>query len=85
MESQKITNLLDHKEEDNPRFETKKWNIINDRNNVQYGGKGNEKESTLKINTEVLKPFLVDYSDAYIIVTEQLLKIVTHLLGLWFT
>ena len=69
MESQKITNLLDHKEEDKRRFQTKKWHIVNDRNNGQYGGKGNEKESTVKINTEVLKPFLVDYSDAYILVT----------------
>ena len=25
MESQKIINLLDHKDEDNPRFEKRKW------------------------------------------------------------
>ena len=30
MESQKIINLLNHKDEDDPRFETKKWYIVND-------------------------------------------------------
>ena len=29
MESQKVINLLDHKDEDDPRFETKKWHIVN--------------------------------------------------------
>ena len=37
MESQKITNLLDHKDDNDPIFETKKWYIINDLNNGQYG------------------------------------------------
>ena len=35
MESQKIINLLDHKDEDDPRFETKKWYIANDNNNIE--------------------------------------------------
>ena len=47
MESQKITNLLDHKDDNDPIFETKKWYIINDLNNGQYG-KGNENDSTVK-------------------------------------
>ena len=68
MESQKIIYLLDHKDEDNPIFQTKKWYIINDRNNGQYG-KGNTNDSTYKVDTEVVKPFLCDYSDAYILVT----------------
>ena len=29
MESEKIINPLDHKDEHDPRFETKKWYIIN--------------------------------------------------------
>ena len=29
MESQKIINLLDHKDEDDPRFATKKWYTVN--------------------------------------------------------
>ena len=37
MDSQKIINLLDHKDEDDPRFETKKWYIVNDHNNGNYG------------------------------------------------
>ena len=33
MESQKIINLLEHKNEEEPKFQTKKWYIINDQNN----------------------------------------------------
>ena len=29
MESQKIISLLDHKDEDNSRFERRKWYIVN--------------------------------------------------------
>ena len=71
MESQKIINLLDHKDEDDSKFETKKWYIINDQNNGRYD-KGDENESTVKFSTEVVKPFLVDYSDAYIFVTADI-------------
>ena len=67
MEPQKIISLFDHKDDDDPRFETKKWYIINDQNNGQYG-QVDENDSTLKFSTDVVKPFLVDYSDAYILV-----------------
>ena len=30
MESQKIINLLDHKDDNDPKFQTKKWYILND-------------------------------------------------------
>ena len=66
MESQKIKNLLDHKDETYLKYQTKKWYIINDRNNGQYD-EGNDKG--IKIDREVVKPFLCDYSDAYILVT----------------
>ena len=69
MESQKIIHVLDHKGDDDPRFETKKWYVINDLNNGQYGNGSNENESTGSFSTDVVKPFLVDYSDAYILVT----------------
>ena len=36
MESQKIKILLDHKAETYSRYQTKRWHIINDRNNGQY-------------------------------------------------
>ena len=68
MESQKSINLLDHKDEDDPRFETRKWYIVNDHNNKNYS-KGDDVQSIVKFNTEIVKPYLCDYSDAYILVT----------------
>ena len=68
MESQKIINLLDHKDEDDPRFEIRKWYIVNDHNNGNYS-QGDDVESIVKCNTEIVKPFLCDYSDPYILVT----------------
>ena len=44
METQKIVNLLDSSEESNSKFATRKWYIINDQNNGQYG-EGNENDS----------------------------------------
>ena len=71
MESQKIKNLLDHKDEDYPKYQTKKWYIINDRNNGQYG-EGEENEPTIKSDTEVVKPFLCHYADTYILITGEI-------------
>ena len=68
MESQKIINLLNHKDEDNPGFETGKWYIVNDHNNGNYS-KGDDVQSIVKFDTEIVGPFLCDYSDAYILVT----------------
>ena len=68
MESQKIINLLDHKDGDDPRFETRKWYIVNDHNNGNYS-RGDDLRSIVKFNTEIVRPFLCDYSDAYILVT----------------
>ena len=41
---------------------------INDQNNGQYG-EDDINDNTIKIDTEAVKPFLCDYSDAYILVT----------------
>ena len=68
MESQKIINLLDRKDEDNSRFETRKWYIVNDHNNENYSH-GDDALSILKFDTGIVRPFLCDYSDAYILVT----------------
>ena len=68
MKSQKVINLLDHKDEDNPRFETRKWYIVNDHNNGNYS-QGDDVQSIVKFDTEIVRPFLCDYSDAYILVT----------------
>ena len=68
METQKIVNLLNDSGKESSKFATKKWYIINNQNNGQYG-RGNENDSTIKFETKVIKPNLCDYSDAYILVT----------------
>ena len=68
MKSQKIINLLDHKDEDDPRFETRKWYIVNDHNDGNYS-QCDDVRSVVKFDTEIVRPFLCDYSDAYILVT----------------
>ena len=71
MESQNIINLLDYKDEDNPRFETRKWYIVNDHNHGNYS-QGDDVRSIVKFDTEIVRPFLCDYSDAYILVTANI-------------
>ena len=68
METQKIVNLLNDSNNESSKFATRKWYIINDQNNGQYG-RGNENDSTIKFETKVIKPNLCDYLDAYILVT----------------
>ena len=68
METQKIVILLEDSNVDLLRFLTRKWYIINDQNNGQYG-EGNENDSTIQFETKVIKPNLCDFSDAYILVT----------------
>ena len=68
METQKIVNLLNDSNNESSRFATRKFYIITDQNNGQYGI-GSEDDSTIKFNTEVIKPNPCDYSDAYILVT----------------
>ena len=68
MESQKILNHLEQPDDDELKFQSKKWHIINDQNNGQYGN-GGQNDSTIKFSTEIIKSFLLDYSEAYILVT----------------
>ena len=71
MENQKIINLLDKDDIDSKHFATKKWYIINDENNANYGVDKNtctNNPDTIKYDTRVLKPNLCDYADAYILV-----------------
>ena len=71
MENQKIINLLDRDDTDSKHFATKKWYIINDENNTNYGADkdtGANNPDTIKYNTRVLKPNLCDYAEAYILV-----------------
>ena len=71
MENQKIINLLDKIDTDSKHFATKKWHIINDENNTNYGvnkDTGADNPDTIKYDTRVLKPNLCDYAEAYILV-----------------
>ena len=71
MENQKIINLLDKIDADSKHFATKKWYVINDENNTNYGvnkDTGANNPDTIKYDTRVLKPNLCDYSEAYILV-----------------
>ena len=58
MESQKIINLLEHKDEADPRFETRKWYIVNDHNNGNYDH-GDDVRSIVKFDTEIVRLFFV--------------------------
>ena len=68
METQEIVNPLNDSNNESSKFVTRKWNIINDQNNGQYGN-GDENGSTIKFETKVIKSNLCDYLDAYIFVT----------------
>ena len=68
METQKIVKLLNDCENESSKFATRKWYIINDQNNGQYG-RGNENDSSIKFDTKVIKPNLCYYLDASILVT----------------
>ena len=71
MKAQKIINLLEDSDEDTLRLPTRKWYIINDQNNAQYG-KGDENDSTIKFDTAVSRPNLCDCSDSYVLITRDI-------------
>ena len=71
METQIILNLLNGSGNESSKFPTRKWYIINNQNNGQYGT-GDENGTTNKFETKVIKPNLCDYSDAYIFVTRNI-------------
>ena len=71
MENQRIINLLNKDDTNSKHFATKKWYIINDENNTNYGvnkSTGADNPDTIKYDTRVLKPNLCDYAEAYILV-----------------
>ena len=71
MENQKIINLLDKIDTDSKHFATKKWYVINDENNTNYGVNKDpdaNNPDTIKYDTRVLKPNLCDYAEAYILI-----------------
>ena len=88
MENEKIINLLDKDDTNSKHFATKKWYIINDENNTNYGvnkDTGADNPDTIKYDTRVLQPNLCDlcdlcdYAEAYILVDgilEQLMLLI---------
>ena len=68
MENQKIINLLNKDNIDSKHFANKKWYIINDENNTNYGVNKDtvaNNPDTIKYDTRVLKTNFCDYADAY--------------------
>ena len=65
METQKIINLLNDSSNEELKFATKKWYVIDSQT-----AKGKYKQGdTIKFETETIKSSLRDYSDAFILVT----------------
>ena len=64
METQKILNLLNGSDNDNSKFTTKKWYIIDSESNGNYS-----QNDEIKFLTRSIESSLCDYSDAYILVT----------------
>ena len=77
METQKIVNLLGDANNESSKFATRKWYVINDQNNTDYGD-GDENGTTIKFETKVIKSNLCDYSDAYILVTGDITETGDH-------
>ena len=64
METQKIINLLHNSSNEESKFVTKKWYVIDSQT-----AKGKYKQGdTIKFETETIKSGLCDYSDAFILV-----------------
>ena len=51
-----------------PDLQQENGTLLMTRINGRYG-RGNENDSTIKIDIKIIKPFLCDYSDAYVLVT----------------
>ena len=64
METQKIVNLLNGSDNDNSKFATKKWCIIDSESNGNYS-----KNDEIKFLTRSIESSLCDHSDPYILVT----------------
>ena len=64
METQKIVNVLNGSDNENSKFVTKKWNIIDSESKDNY-----LPDSRIKFLTSSLESSLCDYSDRYILVT----------------
>ena len=64
METRKIVNLLNDFYNENSKFATKNWHVIDSESKGNYS-----KEEPIKFVTKSLESSLCDYSDVYILVT----------------
>ena len=65
METQKIINLLNDSSNEESKFATKKWYVIDSQTTKGKYKQGN----TIKFETETIKLTLCDFSDVFILVT----------------
>ena len=65
METQKIINLLNDSSNEELKFATKKWYVIDSQTKKSKYKEGD----VIKFETETIKSSLCDYSDAFILVT----------------
>ena len=68
METQKIVNLLNGSDNENSKFATKKWYVIDSESKGVYSH-----EDEIKFLTNSLELTLCDYFDAYILVTGNII------------
>ena len=68
METQKIINLLNGSDNENSKFATKKWYIIDSESKGNY-----LPDNEIKFLTSSLESSLCDYSDVYILVTGNII------------
>ena len=64
METQKIVNLLNGSDNENSKFATKKWYVIDSESKGNYS-----QDDPIEFLTKSIESTLCDYSDAYILVT----------------
>ena len=69
METQKIVNLLNGSDNENSKFATKKWYVIDSESKGVYSH-----ENPTRFLTSSLESCLCDYSDAYVLVTGNVTK-----------
>ena len=67
METPKIVNLLNDTDDENSKFATKKWYIIDSKTTGAYSP-----DDEIIFLTNSLESSLFDYSDAHILVTENI-------------
>ena len=67
METQKIVNLLSVSNNENSKFATKKWYVIGSESKGKYSH-----HDPIKFLTKSIQSSLCDYSDAYILLTENI-------------